>query len=59
MAGAWKTKCGISSAPPYKNVVRAVQKLGTRIARRFRRSGLASDLPEVRGVAASAAEFDS
>ena len=37
----------------------SVQKLGTRIAQRFRRSGLTSDLPEVRGVAARAAEFDS
>ncbi len=35
------------------------QKLGTRIAQRFRRSGLTSDLPEFRGVAAKAAEFDS
>jgi plasmid stability protein len=35
------------------------QKLGTRIAQRFRGSGLTSDLPEVRGVAAIAAEFDS
>lgn len=35
------------------------QKLGTRIARRFRGSGLNADLPELRGVAASAAEFDS
>jgi hypothetical protein len=33
-------------------------KLGTRIAERFRHSGLTSDLPELRGVAA-AAEFDS
>jgi antitoxin FitA len=37
----------------------SVQKLGTRIAQRFRRSGLTSDLPEFRGVAARAAEFDS
>ena len=36
-----------------------VQKLGTRIAQRFRRSGLTRDLPEFSGVAASAAEFDS
>jgi plasmid stability protein len=35
------------------------QKLGTRIAQRFRGSGLTSDLPEFRGVAAAAAEFDS
>ena len=36
-----------------------VQKLGSRIAQRFRRSGLTTDLPEFRGVAAVAAEFDS
>jgi antitoxin FitA len=36
-----------------------VQKLGTRIAQRFRRSGLTTDLPEFRGVAAKAAEFDA
>jgi plasmid stability protein len=36
-----------------------IQNLGTRIAQRFRRSGLTSDLPEFRGVAARAAEFDS
>ena len=35
------------------------QKLGSRIAQRFRRSGLTADLPEWRGVAATAAEFDS
>ena len=35
------------------------QKLGTRIAQRFRRSGLTTDLPEFRGVAAEAAKFDS
>lgn len=35
------------------------RKLGTRIARRFRGSGLTSDLPEWRGVVATAAEFDS
>jgi len=34
-------------------------KLGTRIARRFRGSGLSSDLPELRGATAVAAEFDS
>lgn len=33
--------------------------LGTRIAQRFRGAGLTSDLPELRGVAATAAEFDS
>jgi antitoxin FitA len=36
-----------------------VQKPGSRIAERFRRSGLTTDLPEFRGVAAEAAEFDS
>jgi plasmid stability protein len=36
----------------------SVQKLGTRIAQRFRRSGLTGDLPALRGVAARAAEFD-
>jgi hypothetical protein len=35
------------------------QMLGTRIAQRFRGAGLTSDLPELRGVAATAAEFDS
>ena len=35
------------------------QKLGSRIAQRFRGSGLSSDLPELRGVIATAAEFDS
>ena len=35
------------------------QKLGTRIAQRFRGGGLTSDLPELRGVAAIAAEFDT
>lgn len=35
------------------------QKLGTRIAQRFRRSGLSTDLPELRGVTAIAADFDS
>ena len=34
------------------------QKLGTTIARRFRRAGLSADLPELRGATASAAEFD-
>ena len=37
----------------------SLQKLGTRIAQRFRRSGLTSDFPEVRGVSARAADFDS
>ena len=35
------------------------QKLGTRIAQRFRRSGLSTDLPELRGVTAIPADFDS
>jgi len=35
------------------------QKLGTRIAQRFSRSGLRRDLPELRGATATAAEFDS
>lgn len=34
-------------------------KLGTRIARRFRRAGLTADLPEFRGVPARAADLDS
>jgi hypothetical protein len=34
-------------------------KLGTRIAQRFRGAGLSSDLPELRGATAIAAEFDS
>jgi plasmid stability protein len=34
------------------------QKLGSRIAKRFRGAGLTSDLPELRGDAATAAEFD-
>jgi antitoxin FitA len=35
------------------------QKLGTRIAQRFRGSGLNTDLPELRGSHATAAAFDS
>ena len=35
------------------------QKLGSRIAERFRGSGLSTELPELRGVTAIAAEFDS
>ena len=35
------------------------QKLGTRIAQRFQRTGLTGDLPELRGVPARAAELDS
>jgi plasmid stability protein len=38
---------------------KVVSKLGTRIAQRFRRTGLTSDLPELRGTAVRAAEFDS
>lgn len=34
-------------------------KLGSRIAQRFRRAGLSGDLPELRGVAARAADLDS
>jgi plasmid stability protein len=34
-------------------------QLGSRIAQRFRRVGLATDLPEWHGQAAQAAEFDS
>jgi antitoxin FitA len=34
-------------------------KLGSRIARRFRRAGLTEDLPEFRGVPARAADLDS
>ena len=35
------------------------QKLGTRIAQRFRGAGLSADLPELRGATAIAAEFDA
>jgi plasmid stability protein len=35
------------------------EKLGTRIARRFQRVGLTTALPELRGTAVRAAEFDS
>jgi plasmid stability protein len=35
------------------------RKLGSRIARRFQRVGLVSDLPEWRGRAASPADFDA
>ena len=38
---------------------RQVGKVGSRIALRFRRSGLVTDLPEFRGRAVSAADFDS
>jgi plasmid stability protein len=58
---------GRSMEDEVRHILRAVvqerpggaQKLGTRIAQRFRRSGVTSDLAEFRGVAASAAEFDS
>lgn len=33
-------------------------KLGTRITRRFQRSGLTEDLPELRGAPVRAAEFE-
>ena len=36
-----------------------VEKLGSRIAQRFRGAGLSSDLAELRGTTAIAAEFDS
>ena len=38
---------------------RKVRKLGSRIAQRFQRAGLTSDLPEWRGQVAGAADFDS
>ena len=38
---------------------RDIGKLGSRIAGRFRRSGLTKNLPEWRGHAASAADFDT
>lgn len=37
---------------------RAVRRLGSRIAARFKRLGLAADLPELRGRPARAAEFE-
>jgi len=37
---------------------RAAGKLGSRIAQRFRRSGLTADLPEWRGRAVTPADFD-
>lgn len=37
---------------------RAAPKVGTRIAARFKRAGLASDLPELRGEPARPADFD-
>ena len=35
------------------------RKLGSRIALRFRRSGLTTDLPELRGRAVASADFDA
>lgn len=35
------------------------QKLGSRIARRFRHVGLVEDLPELRGTAVRPADFES
>ena len=35
-----------------------MEKLGSRIAKRFRRVGLTTDLPEFHGASAQAAEFD-
>jgi plasmid stability protein len=37
---------------------RAVRKLGSRIAARFKGSGLSTELPELRGEAARSADFD-
>lgn len=37
---------------------RAVRKLGSRMAARFKTVGLTTDLPEVRGRPARAADFD-
>ena len=37
---------------------RPVRKVGTRIAGRFKRGGLTSDLPELRGEPARPADFD-
>ena len=36
-----------------------VRKIGSRIAQRFQRAGLTTDLPEWRGEAAGAADFES
>lgn len=36
----------------------AVRKLGSRIARRFERSGLSEDLPELRGTPVRSADFE-
>ena len=37
---------------------RPVRKVGTRIAERFTRAGLTTDLPELRGEPARPADFD-
>ena len=38
---------------------RSVQKLGSRIAKRFRDTGLAADLPELRGAPVRSATFEA
>ena len=61
------TRHGRSMEDEVRHILRAAvqrrpepaQKLGSRIAQRFRGSGLSADLPELRGVTAIAAEFDS
>jgi plasmid stability protein len=35
-----------------------VRKVGTRIAERFKKAGLTTDLPELRGASARPADFD-
>ena len=37
---------------------RSVERLGSRIAARFKTTGLTNDLPELRGQAARAADFE-
>lgn len=41
-----------------RDTERPVRKVGTRIAERFKRAGLTSDLPELRGEPARPADFD-
>ena len=41
-----------------KNERRAVRKLGSRMAARFKKAGLTADLPELRGLPARSAELD-
>jgi plasmid stability protein len=41
-----------------QDVDRPARKVGTRIAERFKRAGLTSDLPELRGEPARPADFD-